>query len=118
GYLKTTLGEADDVADADGDRFLDFRQAQGRARSWFGVAGGAGKHAAFTVGDALDEYMETFRGKSVTATRSRIDAIIKPELGDVLVSELSSKVIADWHHRRASSAARLRTGKRAEQPNF
>ena len=34
-YLKTTLGEADDVADADGDRFLDFRQAQDRARSWF-----------------------------------------------------------------------------------
>lgn len=116
GYLKTTLGEADDVADADGDRFLDFRQAQDRARSWFeDVASGNHKHSAFTVADALDEYMETFRGKSVTATRSRIDAIIKPELGDVLVSELSSKAITDWHHGRASSPARLRTGKRAEK---
>lgn len=119
GYVKVTLGEADDTADADGVRFLDFRQAQDRARSWFGeVASGAHKSSLLTVADILDEYMETFRGKSVTATRSRVDAIIKPELGHVLVSELTSKLIADWHHKRANSPARLRTSKRADKPNL
>ena len=119
GYVKVTLGEADDVADADGVRFLDFRQAQDRARSWFSdVASGDHKGGSLTVADILDEYMETFRGKSVTATRSRVDATIKPELGHVLVSELTSKLIADWHGKRASSPARLRTSKRADEPNL
>lgn len=119
GYIKTTLGEADDIADADGARFLDFRQAQERARAWFEEAASGGyKCDPFTVGAALDEYMETFRGKSVAATRSRIDAIIRPELGHILVSELSSKDVAEWHHKRATSPARLRTSKRAEKPNL
>lgn len=118
GYLKITIAEADDTAHADGDRFLTFRQAQDRARDWFQeVASGAHKQAGFTVADAFDEYMDTFRGKSVVATRSRIDAIIKPELGHFPVAELTSKIVADWHHRRASSPARLRTSKRAERPN-
>lgn len=118
GYLKITLAEADDVVDADGDRFLTFRQAQDRARAWFDdVASGAYKLEAFSVGAALDEYMEAFRGKSVAATRSRIEAIIKPELGDVLVAELTSKIVANWHHKRASSPARLRSSKHAEKPN-
>jgi integrase len=116
--LKVTLAEADDVADADGDRFLSYRQAQDRARAWFEkVASGIHKQAGFTVTDALDEYMETFRGKSVAATRSRIEAVIKPELGRVPVADLTSKIIGDWHHKRASSPARLRTSKRAETPN-
>jgi len=34
GYLKKTMGEADDYAEADGEQFLDFRQAQERARAW------------------------------------------------------------------------------------
>jgi integrase len=119
GYSKVTLGEADDVADADGDRFLNFRQAQDRARDWFEqAASGVHKRSQFTVADALDEYMETFRGKSIVATRSRIEAILKPELGHLRVAELTSKIIADWHHSRASSPARLRTSKRAGKPNI
>jgi integrase len=62
--------------------------------------------------------METFRGKSVAATRSRVEAIIKPELGHVRASELTSKAIADWHHKRASSPARLRTSRLADKPNL
>jgi hypothetical protein len=82
GYLKRTLGEADDYAEADGERFLDFRQAQDAARAWFDeTALGNRESSSFTVGDALDEYMKSFRGKSVAATRSRVEAIIKPELG-------------------------------------
>lgn len=120
GYLKRTLGEADDYAEADGERFLDFRQAQEAARTWFvNVArqGGRGQKS-LTIADVLDEYMATFRGKSVAATRSRIDAVIKPDLGPVKVADLTTKIITDWHEKRASSPARLRTGRRAKTPNL
>ncbi len=119
GYLKRTLGEADDYAEADGERFLDFRQAQGAARSWFEeVTTGGGKRGSFSVANALDDYMKSFRGKSVDATRSRIEAIIKPELGDHEVQDLTRKTIAQWHEQRAASAARLRTSRRADRPNL
>ena len=119
GYLKRTLGEADDLADADGVQFLDFRQAQDRARAWFEeLASGGISRTSYTVGDALDDYMKTFRGKSVSATRSRIEAIIKPALGTIQVRALTRKDISDWHANRAASPARLRTSKRADTPNF
>ena len=35
GYLKKTLGEADDIRDADGAAILNFRQADDAARAWF-----------------------------------------------------------------------------------
>ena len=64
GYLKHTLGEADDYADADGDGFLDFRQAQDAARTWFEkMASGSRERTSFTVADALDEYMKSFRSR-------------------------------------------------------
>lgn len=62
--------------------------------------------------------MTSFRGKSVDATRSRIEAIIKPELGVFKVNELTRKVIAEWHEKRAACPARLRTSRRAKSPNF
>ena len=119
GYLKRTLAQADDYAEADGERFLDFRQAQDAARAWFEkIALGHRENTSFTVGDALDEYMRSFRGKSVAATRSRVEAIIKPELGAVEVRELTRKTIGDWHELRAASPARLRTSRRAKTPNL
>lgn len=119
GYLKRTLAEADDYNEADGERFLDFRQAQDAARCWFEkIATSGGKRGSFTVADALDDYMKSFRGKSVAATRSRIDAIIKPELGNEEVRDLTRKTIASWHERRAAAPARLRTSKKATVANF
>ena len=120
GYLKTTLGEADDVVDADDDRVLSFAQAQEKARAWFArvaVGGKLSKGTAYTVGDILDEYMRDFRGKSVAATRNRVDAIIRPALGSVDADKLTKKQIEDWHKGRAASPAKLRTGKFATQEN-
>ena len=120
GYAKTTLGEADDVRDADGEAILSFRQADASARAWFDKqARGEGRPAGkpYTVGEALDDYMAHFAGKSVTATRSRVDAIIRPALGTLAVDALTSKQIADWHKQRAASPAKLRTGKFAQVEN-
>ena len=117
GYVKCTIGEADDFADADGVQFLDFKQAQERARTWFEEVSAGPKRGPFTVSDALDEYMSSFRGKSIAATRSRVDSIIRPELGAHDVRSLTRRIISDWHTARASSPARLRTSKRAKEPN-
>jgi len=122
GYAKKTLGEADDVRDADGETILSFREADEAARKWFAdQSKGAGKDASeFTVGDALDEYKEAFQGKAGEVPAdlaSRIEAIIRPALGKHRVIDLTAKIIGDWHRERGKSASKLRTGKRAKEVN-
>jgi integrase len=118
GYAKTTLGEADDTEDADGDRFLSFRQAQEKARAWFAEAGRGGRRAGpYTVGDALDDYISAFRKKSLDKTKGRIESAIRPALGSIAVAKLTKKQIDEWLAGRASSPARLRTSKKATEFN-
>lgn len=120
GYAKTTIGEADDFLDADGERIFNFNQAQAAAREWFEQMARDGRRPAgqaYTVNDALDDYMKTFTGKSVIVTRNRIDAIIRPSLGSIAADKLTATQIADWHNARATSPAKLRTGKLALAEN-
>lgn len=116
-YQRITLGEVDDYADADGQIILDFKQAQDAARKWFMELhrNGGRKTGIYTVSDALNDYLEGFRGKDLENTRRRIDAIIRPDLGQHRVSKLESKTITDWMNKLASSPARLRTAKGADQ---
>jgi integrase len=121
GYLKKTLGEADDVRDADGVAILTFKQADEAARSWFeGQGRGLAASGPFTVSDALDEYLlivgERPKGVPVDL-RSRVEAIIRPSLGHLEVGALTKKTISGWHRERANSAAKLRTGRKAATPN-
>lgn len=122
GYIKTALGEADDTSDADGERFLDFKQAQAAARAWFDLIATGNRPSnvpaePYTVSKALDDYMEQFSGKSVVATRSRVEAIIRPELGKLDTEKLTSGQLTAWLRKRAASPARLRTGKKADALN-
>lgn len=122
GYAKTTLGEADDVRDADGKTILTFRQADEAARAWFveKERGDAKPVGPFTVSDALDEYAKAFqarKGAIPTDLRSRIDEIINPSLGHYEVANLTKDIVSDWHHSRATSASKLRTRKGAEKQN-
>jgi len=89
-YFQRSLGEADDVRDADGIDILDFRQAQQKARNWFeDIAVAAGKRPErYTVGNALDAYLERFTGKSLEKTRHTIERHIRPVLGKRPVCEL------------------------------
>src|SRR3546814_11821000 len=61
------------------------------------------------------DLLEGVRGKDLENTRRRIDAIIRPDLGQHRVSKLESKTITDWMNKLASSPARLRTAKGADQ---
>ena len=137
-YQQETIGQADDYSDANEDTILSWGQAQNKARQWFELLrrnGGrrpvatktgmhvdrlkshGGRSRGYTVSDALDDYLEGFTGKSLYATRSRCDAIIRPELGRHMVAKLTAKQIGDWHRTRAKSPARLRTAKNADKIN-
>lgn len=116
GYNKTTLGEADDTADADGVRTLDYRQAQDRAREWLRTVEGGFKIVAnYTVGNALDDYLAAFSKKDLANTKRRVEQFIRPVLGDVRLSRLTSQQVRGFLTDRANTAARLRTRKGNEQ---
>jgi integrase len=118
GYTKHTLGEADDVRDADGESILNFEQADAVARQWFDeIAKAGGKRSAKTVSDALDIYMTNFTGKSVAKTKARIEAVIRPALGHLKLSALTRQALGDWHKARGKSPAMLRTKKGAAERN-
>lgn len=119
GYVKETLGETDDLADANGSTILSYKDAVSKAHDWQeGLSNSGGKRpGSFTVSDALDEYLKAFKGKGVVDTRSRVEAIIRPALGHRQVKELTTKEIRDWHQARADAPARLRTAKGATTLN-
>jgi len=122
GYAKTTLGEADDIRDADGETILSFKQADETARQWFAEKARGDRPAAgpFTVSDALDHYTAAFKARAgaiPSDMKSRVDEIIKPALGHHEVASLTQKIVGDWHNARASSPAKLRTRKGAEKQN-
>lgn len=116
GYSKTTLGEADDTADADGVRILDYRQAQDKAREWLrSVEGGVAISAGYTVGDALDDYIKAFTKKDLVNTKRRIEQFVRPALGSVKLSRLTAAQVRKFHQDRATTPARLRSRKGKEQ---
>ncbi|NJC05741.1 integrase [Sphingomonas kaistensis] len=117
-YVKSTLGEADDISDANGSTILSFAQAQEAAREWLAYQDtDEAKAGPLTVGQILDDYLKGFTGKGIVDTRSRVEAIIRPHFGELDVRDLTTKLIRDWHEARARTPAKLRTGKNAKQAN-
>jgi integrase len=115
-HEERRLGAADDTLDADGVHVLSWQQAQGAARDWFEARAhelaGRGR-ADLTVKEAADDYMAWFRTqrKSVQQFQKTIDAHILPDLGKLVVRELTSRQIRTWLNKVASSGRRLRTRK-------
>jgi integrase len=116
-YRETTLGKADDNRDADGDRILNFTQAQEKARAWFAAVAGVKSTGPYTVGDALDDYLKEFEGKSLYQTQKRVEVLIRPALGSIELAKLTSEAIKGWHRGRASAPSMLRTAKQATMRN-
>ena len=112
GYNKVTLGEADDFNSADHCRVLDYAGAQQAARVWFDKQSAeGGVLRPYTVTECLNDYLTDFTGKSLSSTRARVEALIRPELGHIEITKLTSEQITRWHRGRASSPAQLRTGR-------
>jgi integrase len=113
-YRISTLGLADDGAEADGDRVLNYEQAKAKALAMIGAQNGNHRSEVVrTVRQAFDHYIEFKRseGKSVADVLSRGTAHILPTLGNLLISELTSKELRDWLATMAASPAQIRPKK-------
>jgi integrase len=100
-YVVETIGTADDFSDADGAEILSFHQAQAKARAAVADRKGMKPAEPFTVDRALDAYLERMvseHSKSVADARNRVDNLIRPRLGQMLVSELMRDEITKWRN--------------------
>lgn len=117
--LRTPDGKliiADDYEDADGVAVLSFAQAQRAAA----VERAAARAKAHTVNDALDAYLAFLASDgraahSVYDIQRRIQAFIRPELGSVKLSALTTERQRRWRDGLAVSPPRLRTRAGEEQ---
>jgi integrase len=116
-----SLGSADDLAEPDGEKVLNWAQAQTKAREWAEVcdleaaqiaAGETVHRGPYTVANAIDDYLEDGRRrgmKSIPRTECAARVHIIPELGDVDVAKLTRGRIEKWLQALANSPRRVRT---------
>jgi integrase len=114
-YRIEPLGLADDALLADGQRVLNFEQAEAKARAQ--VEAPASKIHHITIRRAMANYIEFKRAQGQPAgdVASRSAAHILPMLGDVVVAELTSEQIRKWLAALAASPALVRSKKGAVQ---
>jgi integrase len=117
-YTTTTLGLADDAAEADGRQMLSFDQAAAKARAMVEVPNGGGKIERMTVRQALQHYIEYKRteSKDVSNVVSRGTVHILPSLGDLVVAELTTEELRKWFATMAAAPAQSRS--KAGKPKF
>jgi integrase len=117
--LRTPDGKliiADDCEDADGVAVLSFAQAQRLAA----VERKEARAKPNTVDDALAAYFRFLQNDgraahSVYDAERRAQAFIRPELGPVRLSALTTERLREWRDALAVSARRLRTRAGEEQ---
>jgi integrase len=117
-YRKKSLGTADDLVEADGERILSYGQALEAARAWEPNSDEVPKATGVvTVADVMEDYLEWYseNKKGHQQTRYAAEAHIKPELGEIPVEELTTARIRRWHQDLAKKPARLRTSKNAKK---
>jgi integrase len=114
---QLALGAADDALDADTADVLSFSAAQSKARDWFAqLDRNAGRRPArYTVGDALDDYLHNFTGKSVDKTRYTIERYLRPKLGDIEVIDLTTERLRQFQEELASARAVYRANRKGER---
>lgn len=114
------LGAADDARDPDGLTVFSFQQAQERARGVFvrkarELAGEfAPQDGPYTVARALDAYFaerERQGSKGVAKDRAAAKARIRPALGEIEISKLTTKRLREWQAGLANSPKLARIGR-------
>lgn len=113
GYLTYALGSADDACPSDGVTVLSWKEALDKALAWFElVASGAGRSDRYTVGDALNDYLDSFTGKSLEKTRHTIERHIRPVLGHRRVCDLTTAELRKFQADLAMRRSVYRTDRR------
>jgi integrase len=94
-----SIGPADDLNDGQG---IGYEAAQDAARKFCKAEPATGKA---TVADALDGYLTYIQANNPESTandtKARIDGILKPEFGKILLSKLRSTDITRWRDKAA-----------------
>ena len=116
---ETLLGPADDALDAATAAVLTFSHAQAAARDWFALLDkNAGRRPEpYTVGQALDEYLANFTGKSLEPTRYTIERHLRPEFGAMQVTELTTERLTAFVNRIANTPSVYRANKKGVRKN-
>ncbi len=112
--LQKSLGNADDLLDADEVATLTFAQVQEAALAWFSTLtqSESGRPAPISVAAAMKNYVEDYitrGGKDLQRIETTIRAHILPHLGNVMLNDLSAAMIKRWHHALARQAPRVRS---------
>ena len=121
-YKVESIGHADDDhTDANGETVLTYHQAVDKARalqaSRTTTAGNV--TGPYTVQRALDDYLTAGAGKaSHRDARTRADALIIPELGNIDVSMLTAGRIRKWLADLAIAAPRSRGKVGDAEPHY
>ena len=112
-YVTKALAAADDALEANGVRILDYSQALQKAREWYEEQSQSGAPNSYTVASAITDYLAWYKQhrKGFYEVTRRSNADIIPELGEIVVNELDSKTIREWHEKQATRAPRARSGK-------
>ncbi|SDR29111.1 Site-specific recombinase XerD [Rhizobiales bacterium GAS113] len=118
--VERRLGTADDYADADGDRVIDFAGAQRAARAGFDewhrakANGLAPRRGAYTIADAVADYLDDYRrrgGRDLVNMEGIVRAHILPKLGVINTATLTASQVRAWHRRLAEVPPMRRTRK-------
>jgi integrase len=105
GYKVETFAQADDAEDANGVELLDFWQAQEHARSMRPSS----RRGAYTVKDAVRDYLETLEGRPSHYDFKKRLAFALDAFGEKPVNDLVADEIRKWHRKLAMTPARSRT---------
>jgi integrase len=121
-YVIETVATADDFSDTNKADVLNFREAQDRARRLRDQRSqaAAGVGGPYTVGQAMDDYLSYLESEhrpqsSIGDAKYKIEAFIRPKLGDSEVAELKAKQLRTWLGDLARQAPRVRTRKQEKQ---
>jgi integrase len=116
--LRTPQGAlvlADDFAEPDGIAVLSFGQAQQQAAR-IKQAKSGNAVGPYTVANAMDDYLRLLASDgrsahSIYDVQRRDQGFIRPQLGGVKLSSLTTDRLRRWRDELARAAARLRTRK-------
>ncbi len=99
GSRTAAIGFADDHDDADGQRFLNFWQAQERAKITARRRGGAPGAEPLTVRLAAETYLDWLTAKNprtAADTRGRLNRHFLPRFGDRSIMSLTKTLLDKW----------------------
>jgi site-specific recombinase XerD len=95
-HRTSAFGHADDYAEADGQSFLTYFQAQDRAKQ---LAKQPSTVNPLTVSEATENYLNVLTAKNARTaydTRLRLQKHFLPQFGDKTVSSLTKTMIEQW----------------------